>query len=133
VCRDIVKEYSEATQQVANTIFELLAEGLGLQSQQFVEALGGPQDIDYVMMMAYYPRCPQPELALGLIGHTDPNLITLLIQDELGLEVKKDGLWIPVVPASNSFVVNIGDSIQVLHFLPRCRNGKTVWPNFRII
>lgn len=107
-------EYTRATTKLSSTLLELISEGLNLKSQHICEALGGADEMVHVVMLAHYPRCPQPNLALGLIGHTDPNPMTLVIQDGVGLEVKKDGFWVPVIPASNGIVVNIGDSLQVL-------------------
>ncbi len=66
------------------------------------------------MAMNYYPPCPQPELTYGLPGHTDPNLITFLLQDDVpGLQVLRNGKWIAVNPIRNTFIVNIGDQMQV--------------------
>lgn len=111
--RETVMDYSEETKNLRSTIFELMSEGLNLQTQYFCEALGG-DELEQIMMMAYYPRCPQPDLALGLIGHTDPNVMTMQIQDDVGLEMKKDGLWIPVVPVPGGISVIIGDSLKIM-------------------
>nr|GEV60560.1 protein DMR6-like oxygenase 2-like [Tanacetum cinerariifolium] len=67
------------------------------------------------MALNYYPPCPQPDLTYGLPGHTDLNLITILFQDDVpGLQVLKDGKWVAVDPVPNTFIINIGDQIQVL-------------------
>ncbi|ESR34926.1 hypothetical protein CICLE_v10006688mg [Citrus x clementina] len=67
------------------------------------------------MALNYCPPCPQPELTYGLPGHTDPNLITVLLQDDVpGLQVLRNGKWLPVSPIPNTFIVNIGDQMQVL-------------------
>ncbi|KAH9678358.1 protein DMR6-LIKE OXYGENASE 2 [Citrus sinensis] len=50
-----------------------------------------------------------------IIRHTDPNLITVLLQDDVpGLQVLRNGKWLPVSPIPNTFIVNIGDQMQVL-------------------
>ena len=52
---------------------------------------------------------------MALHQHTDPGVLTLLLQDMIGgLQTlsKKDG-WIDVVPEESSIVVNLGDSLQV--------------------
>ncbi|KAH9647640.1 protein DMR6-LIKE OXYGENASE 2 [Citrus sinensis] len=50
------------------------------------------------MALNYCPPCPQPELTYGLPGHTDPNLITVLLQDDVpGLQVLRNGKWLPVL------------------------------------
>ncbi|GKV28026.1 hypothetical protein SLEP1_g37128 [Rubroshorea leprosula] len=51
----------------------------------------------------------------GLTEHEDGNCITFVFQDDAGgLEVRKDGKWIPVTPLPDTMVVNVGDVIQVL-------------------
>jgi isopenicillin N synthase-like dioxygenase len=65
----------------------------------------------------YYPPCPQPELTFGLPGHTDPSIITILLIDDVpGLQVLKNGKWVNIRPIPNTFVVNVGDQIQVNSF-----------------
>jgi isopenicillin N synthase-like dioxygenase len=70
-----------------------------------------------MMRMNYYPPCPQPEKVIGLTNHSDPQGITLLLQlnDVEGLQIKKDGMWVPVKPLPNAFIVNIGDIIEVTY------------------
>jgi len=67
------------------------------------------------MAVNYYPKCPNPELTFGSPAHSDPNVLTLLLQDEVpGLQVLNNGHWIAVNSIPNSFVINIGDQLQVL-------------------
>lgn len=64
----------------------------------------------------HYPSCPYPHLALGLGRHKDTGVLTVLAQDDVGgLQVKRksDGEWIQVKPIFNSFIINVGDMIQV--------------------
>ena len=52
---------------------------------------------------------------MALHHHTDPGVLTLLLQDMTGgLQTlsKKDG-WIDVTPEEGTIVVNLGDSLQV--------------------
>ena len=68
------------------------------------------------MAINFYPECPEPDLTYGLPGHTDPNALTILLQDlhVSGLQVLKDGHWLAVKPHPNAFVINIGDQLQVI-------------------
>jgi isopenicillin N synthase-like dioxygenase len=52
---------------------------------------------------------------LGVGGHTDFSAFTILWQDDLGgLEVlNKSGEWVGVPPIEDTFVINIGDLMQV--------------------
>lgn len=67
--------------------------------------------------MTYYPPCPEPELVVGLTPHSDATGITILHQlnGVEGLEIKKDGVWIPVSFLPDAFVVNVGDIMEVCH------------------
>ncbi len=53
---------------------------------------------------------------MALHHHTDPGLLTLLLQDSVGgLQTQlRDGSWIDVPPNEQSVVVNLGDALQVL-------------------
>ncbi|KAL9266340.1 DOWNY MILDEW RESISTANCE 6-like protein [Drosera capensis] len=69
------------------------------------------------MAINYYPPCPEPELTYGLpVHHTDPNALTILLQDlqVCGLQVLKDGKWVALKPHPDAFVINIGDQLQAL-------------------
>ena len=67
------------------------------------------------MRMNYYPPCPQPELVIGARPHSDSIGLTILLQvsDVGGLQVRKDGAWVPIAPLPNAFIVNIGDILEV--------------------
>ncbi|XP_020525838.1 protein DMR6-LIKE OXYGENASE 1-like [Amborella trichopoda] len=70
-------------------LLALLSEGLGLGSGYLNEKFGKHNQIQ---LINYYPPCPDPNLTLGLPGHSDPNGITVFLQDEVGgLQVLKDG------------------------------------------
>ena len=52
----------------------------------------------------------------GLPAHADVSVITILLQDEMtGLQVLKDGKWVPIKAIPNTFTVNIGDAMQGAH------------------
>ncbi|KAG5517108.1 hypothetical protein RHGRI_037759 [Rhododendron griersonianum] len=65
--------------------------------------------------MTYYPPCPQPEKVMGRKAHTDAAGITIILQINgvQGLQVKRDGIWIPVNVLPDAFVVNVGDVLEV--------------------
>ncbi|KAE8726238.1 putative Senescence-related protein 1 [Hibiscus syriacus] len=68
------------------------------------------------MRMNYYPPCPQPELAIGLNSHSDAVGLTILLQINKteGLQVRKNGAWVPIKPLPNAFVINIGDTMEIV-------------------
>ncbi|KAL5551474.1 hypothetical protein UlMin_001650 [Ulmus minor] len=110
--REDVAKYCTNVRGLVLQLLEAISESLGLEANHINKAIGKHGQH---MAMNYYPPCPQPELTYGLPGHTDPNLITILLQDEVpGLQVLRNGKWIGVNPIPNTFIVNIGDQMQVI-------------------
>ncbi|CAL5374083.1 unnamed protein product [Camellia sinensis] len=64
------------------------------------------------MIVNHYPPCPNPSVVLGVCGHYDTNLLTLLQQDEYGLHILKDGQWVGVKHVPGAFVINIGSQLE---------------------
>ena len=88
----------------------LISEGLGLKCGYFDDYLTGSM----ILSVNHYPRCPEPSLTLGMSKHSDPNLITILMQDDVsGLQVLKDGDWIALEAHPHAFVINVGYQLQV--------------------
>ncbi|KAJ6413240.1 hypothetical protein OIU84_006104 [Salix udensis] len=82
---------------------------MGLETEALTKAC---VDMDQKVVVNFYPKCPQPDLTLGLKRHTDPGTITLLLQDTVGgLQATRDNgkTWITVQPVEGAFVVNLGD------------------------
>lgn len=109
--REDVGEYCTSVRGLVLRLLEAISESLGLQPDNIAKCLGRHGQH---MAFNYYPPCPQPELTYGLPGHTDPNLITILLQDDVpGLQVLRNGKWVAVNPIPNTFILNIGDQMQV--------------------
>lgn len=85
---------------------------LGL-APNFLKEFNNDRSWDFMTALNYFPVSETGEN--GLTEHEDGNIITFIFQDETGgLEVRKDGKWIPVTPSPDKLVVNLGDVIQVL-------------------
>ncbi|KAK9199250.1 hypothetical protein WN944_014438 [Citrus x changshan-huyou] len=67
----------------------------------------------------------KPEKVVGLTPHSDGCGLTILLQinEVEGLQIKKDGMWIPLTPLPNAFLVNVGDIMEkdslLAHFTTR--------------
>ncbi|KAJ7521794.1 hypothetical protein O6H91_19G068200 [Diphasiastrum complanatum] len=110
--REIAVEYATSVRHLAEQLLAALSECLELKADRLLRSLG---TFIQTLLMNYYPPCPNPELALGLTAHSDISALTVLLQDETtGLQVSQDGLWVDVEPVPNSFIVNVGDVLQVL-------------------
>ncbi|KAJ0764464.1 putative flavonol synthase [Helianthus annuus] len=113
--RDVVEEYSKEIVRLGKDLLRIFSINLGLQEDYLQGAFGG-DDIGACLRVNFYPKCPQPDLTLGLSSHSDPGGMTFLLPDEnvSGLQVRKGDEWITVKPARHAIIVNIGDQIQVL-------------------
>ncbi|KAL6504752.1 Envelope glycoprotein gp160 [Orobanche hederae] len=112
--RAVTEAYSEQLMKLGCQLLEILSEALGLDKNALSRAC---VKMDQKVVVNFYPKCPQPDLALGLKRHTDPGTITLLLQDQVGgLQATRDGgkTWITVRPVDGAFVVNLGDHAYYL-------------------
>uniref|UniRef100_A0A6N2LRE3 Fe2OG dioxygenase domain-containing protein n=1 Tax=Salix viminalis TaxID=40686 RepID=A0A6N2LRE3_SALVM len=109
--RDTVEAYSSELKNLAITVLGQMAKALKIEAEEVEELFGnGLQS----MRMNYYPPCPQPDKVIGLTPHSDAVGLTILLQvnEVEGLQVKKDGKWVPVKPLPNAFIFNIGDVLE---------------------
>nr|GEZ48878.1 1-aminocyclopropane-1-carboxylate oxidase homolog 1-like [Tanacetum cinerariifolium] len=81
-CRDILLVYSSQMMKLSSCMFELISEALGLDRNHLGD-IGCAEGL--AVLGHYYPSCPQPELTLGTSPHSDTSLITILLQDHVGV------------------------------------------------
>ncbi|XP_047312930.1 protein SRG1-like [Impatiens glandulifera] len=111
--RETMEAYSEELNKIATKLFGKMAKALKMKGGEMDEIFeGGMQS----MRMNYYPPCPQPELAIGLSPHSDSTGLTILFQanETVGLEIMKNGKWISITPLPDTFIVNIGDVVEIV-------------------
>lgn len=108
--RETVTGMLAALEQIADTLMEALAVGLGLSSHAFRDAFGERRHS--LAKLISYPPTPPGEA--GVNSHHDAGFLTLLMQHHVsGLQAcSPDGTWIPVPPAPGSLVVNLGEMLQ---------------------
>lgn len=102
-------------------VMEALLESLGIvgttennKTEEKEETMKVFEDGSQLMVVNCYPPCPEPDLTLGMPPHSDYGLLTLLLQDEIeGLQIQYQHNWVTVEPRPNSFVVNVGDHLEV--------------------
>jgi isopenicillin N synthase-like dioxygenase len=118
-------------EHVARRLLMLIAVSLGEQVTFFdqffhsktgndengVRTRGHRDNNSSAMRLNHYPVAPEPEQTMGVYHHTDPGALTVLYQDESvsSLQVFHRGTqeWHAVPPLKDTFVINIGDMLQV--------------------
>ena len=106
-----MEAYSADLKNILAEILRQIRKKLRMDETEMTVLLEGKQ----AMGFNYYPPCPQPEQVIGLPPHSDFGGITSLLEVNgvQGLQIKKDGLWIPVKSLPNAFIINIGDALEV--------------------
>lgn len=121
--RATMQEFFDAFSELSTTAVDVVHHGLGLDPAQGLR-FGGARSNSSVRLNHYPVGDPVPSderaglRALGdtaLGHHTDPGVVTLLLQDDTGgLQTRtRDGVWIDVDPVPGTIVVNLADSVQV--------------------
>ncbi|KAK1699077.1 hypothetical protein QYE76_015774 [Lolium multiflorum] len=113
VCRDALVEHRRRMEEFGKEMAGMLLEALGVGSERL--------DVEgWLMACHYYPPCPEPERAVGAAEHTDPCVLTVLAQDDVGgLQFRidggsNDGAWVDVPPVPGALLVNIGDVLKLV-------------------
>ncbi|KAK9105914.1 hypothetical protein Scep_022758 [Stephania cephalantha] len=104
-----VAEWDRRMVGVGRRVMEELGLGLGLGFGE-LGCLDGRLVVGH-----YYPWCPEADRTVGIASHTDPGVLTVLLQDGVGgLQVKHGDGWVDVVPVPGALVINVGDILQIL-------------------
>ncbi len=121
--REAQTEFFSAFSKLAEETLALVHAALGVEDGVARAHVGSP--VTSTVRLNHYPTSdPVPgEEREGLVGlgdvalghHTDPGVLTLLLQDDTGglqAHSRKEG-WIDVPPSPGTIVVNLADSLQV--------------------
>ncbi|XP_044392959.1 jasmonate-induced oxygenase 4 isoform X2 [Triticum aestivum] len=93
--REATEKYACQLISLCQVLLKAMSSSLGLEEDYLHNAFGGSDGISATMRVNYYPRCPQPELTLGLSSHSDPGGITLLLTDDNveGTQILSNGCY----------------------------------------
>jgi gibberellin 3-beta-dioxygenase len=115
-----MEEFHKHMRALADKLLELFLMALGLTDEQVggVEAERRiAETMTATMHLNWYPRCPDPRRALGLIAHTDSGFFTFVLQSLVpGLQLFRHApdRWVAVPAVPGAFVVNVGDLFHIL-------------------
>jgi isopenicillin N synthase-like dioxygenase len=110
--RAVVTQWQTASMQVLTRILRAFSLALG-QPADALEPLYG-DDPHYLIKLIRYPGRDTTAADQGVGAHKDAGLITLLLQDDQGgLQVETPRGWIDVPPRPGTFVINIGELLEL--------------------
>jgi isopenicillin N synthase-like dioxygenase len=111
--REAVTEWNAALEQVGQVMLRAVARALGQPDDYFAELVNPPEILTKIIR--YTAATEDFPTDQGVGSHTDGGFLTLLDQDEVGgLEAQVDGEWLPIPARAGSFVVNIGEMLQLV-------------------
>ena len=113
--RSVVVEYMRAMETLCETLMSAVAAALGLPHDYFMKRFTGDPTVLF-RLFSYAPNVwPTEQDEWGVREHTDYGFLTVLLQDDSGgLQVRtRDGAWVDASPVPGTFVVNIGDMLEL--------------------
>ncbi|XP_020274861.1 leucoanthocyanidin dioxygenase-like [Asparagus officinalis] len=112
---EVMQEFATQLRLVATKMLSILSLGLGLEQDKLEKELGGMEDLLLQMKINYYPKCPQPDLALGVEAHTDVSSLSFILHNDVpGLQVFYNNKWVTAKLIPNSMIVHVGDALEIL-------------------
>ncbi|KAH1075076.1 hypothetical protein J1N35_027404 [Gossypium stocksii] len=89
---EVTSEYARQLRGLVSKILSALSLCLGLEEGRLEKEVGGLEELLLQMKINYYPKCPQPELALGVEAHTDISALTFILHNIVpGLQLFYEG------------------------------------------
>ncbi|XP_061360885.1 flavonol synthase/flavanone 3-hydroxylase-like [Gastrolobium bilobum] len=110
--KEVLEEMFAQLSKTGVLVENIINECLGLP-HNFLNEFNHDRSGDVLVVFRYFPASKNENI--GITEHEDSTCISFVFQDEVGgLQVLKNGEWIPIVPVEGTIVVNVGDCIQVL-------------------
>ncbi|KAI3441460.1 Fe2OG dioxygenase domain-containing protein [Psidium guajava] len=111
--RELAVTYAKEAKHMFLKLTEAVLESLAVRKMRD-QTMSELEDGSQLMVVNCYPRCPEPELTLGMPPHSDYGFLTLLLQDQVeGLQIQHKDEWHTVQPIPNALTVNVGDHLEI--------------------
>lgn len=110
---EVMKDYYSKMESLSRVLLGAICESLGFDSNMLRSHFDGSHTS--YLRLNYYPICDDPESNMAIHHHTDAGALTILYQDNdvTSLQVYRNDKWYFIPPEKDTFVINIGDMIQV--------------------
>lgn len=106
-----IKEYVSVLRPIKMEVLRLIAIGLGMSNVEFFAKLHD-EDNDTLRLITYHPTHSE-ETGNRCKEHSDYGTITLLSTDGVsGLELFRNGKWLPVPYVEGALVINVGSLLS---------------------
>ena len=118
--KETVLQYITAMQSVGEHIMAAMSLALGVSENYLVNQFCSKSEDSYaILRLLRYPPGrlsedgQEPQLGVG--PHTDMGCLVILLQDDVGgLQIQNcNGKWVDAPPIPGTFVVNIGEMLQI--------------------
>ncbi|WON77718.1 isopenicillin N synthase family dioxygenase [Serratia sp. UGAL515B_01] len=111
--KNVMLTYNEVLTNISLKLLRALALGLKLPENSF-DNIYGDMPNEHIKLIKY-PCGNLTAESQGVGAHKDSGLLTLILQDEnKGLQVEvSDNQWVDVAPVDGSFVVNLGELLEL--------------------
>ncbi|XVF18730.1 hypothetical protein REPUB_Repub11eG0048200 [Reevesia pubescens] len=118
--RDIALEYLRTSMNLVRKLLDVLLGNLGVKPEDpKIDALIDHKKVN----INFCPKCPNPDLTLGVGRHSDMGTLTVLLNEGVGglyvkidenIDLGRKEEWVEITPTPDSLIINIGDMLQVL-------------------
>ncbi|KAH7867352.1 hypothetical protein Vadar_032393 [Vaccinium darrowii] len=109
---DVLQEFTDKMKMLTELTSKAMAKSLQLEENCFLDQFGERETLH--ARFNYYPKCQRPDLILGLKPHADGSGYTVILQDEVGLQIFNDDKWHTVPKVPHAILILMGDQMESL-------------------
>ncbi|CAM0908307.1 unnamed protein product [Alopecurus aequalis] len=117
---DVMEEFHKEMRALGDKVLDMFYKALGLSDDRIARGEVEREIRDTMtatMHLFMYPKCPEPERAMGLAPHTDSAFFTFILQSLVpGLQLLRRGpeRWVTVPALPGTLALVVGDLFHVL-------------------
>ncbi|ESK41307.1 hypothetical protein P256_00297 [Acinetobacter nectaris CIP 110549] len=124
--KEVIESWLKDSRTISIDLLHAFMSALGLKETILDEFVAHSPNES--LKLIHYPKVDIQNSSQGVGAHKDTNLLTLLLQDEIGgLQVFIHDKWIDVPYIEGAFVVNVGETLEL------ATNGYLVANTHRVV